>query len=271
MTYKNDAKAHAKGVVLGLTMAEIAILIIFILLLVFACLFLELDKSRKFEEKYHEVLNRLTKILAKDDGTINEELVKATNHLPELEKKIKDNQLQNDNENLEQVLERGLNKILLEKIVKSENEDMPIEKKYEKLVEEKNLLESKIANIEGQNKNLMKQCKGIGFPPCWANANGSPEYIFNLYLYDDGILIHDNKLPHRAKEQKLLDLSRIIFETPLNPNKLIYQTLPLLEYGKTNDCRFFVQIIDKTGAEKKELYKDLRQAVEANFYILKRN
>ncbi len=61
------------------------------------------------------------------------------------------------------------------------------------------------------------------------------------------------------------------FQTPLSPNKLIYQTLPLLEYGKANDCRFFVQIIDKTGAEKKELYKDLRQAVETNFYILKRN
>jgi len=152
MTYKKDARAHAKGVVLGLTMAEIAILIIFILLLVFACLFLELDKSKKFEEKYHEALNQLTKILAKDDGTINEELVKATHYLPKLDKKIKDNQLQNDNENLEQVLERGLNKILLEKIVKSENEDMPIEKKYEKLIEEKNLLESKIANIEGQNK-----------------------------------------------------------------------------------------------------------------------
>jgi hypothetical protein len=52
---------------------------------------------------------------------------------------------------------------------------------------------------------------------------------------------------------------------------MISQTLPLLDYGKQNDCRFFVQIIDETGSDKKELYKNLRQAVEANFYILKRN
>ena len=35
MSNKKDSKSYAKGVVLGLTMAEIALLIIFILLLIF--------------------------------------------------------------------------------------------------------------------------------------------------------------------------------------------------------------------------------------------
>jgi hypothetical protein len=84
-------------------------------------------------------------------------------------------------------------------------------------------------------------------------------------------LIRDNKLSHRQADQAKLNLSRISFETPLSTTQTIYQTLPLLEYGKQNECRFFVQIIDETGADKKELYKNLRQAIEANFYILKRN
>ena len=84
-------------------------------------------------------------------------------------------------------------------------------------------------------------------------------------------MIHDNKLSHRQADQAKLNLSKIIFETSLTPRNMISQTLPLLDYGKQNDCRFFVQIIDETGSDKKELYKNLRQAVEANFYILKRN
>ena len=157
------------------------------------------------------------------------------------------------------------------KELEANDEGLPLEKKYEKLLEEKQQLNSKLSNLEGQNKNLLRQCKGIGFPPCWANSSGSPEYIFNLYLRDDGILIHDNKLSHRQADQAKLNLSKIIFETSLTPRNMISQTLPLLDYGKQNDCRFFVQIIDETGSDKKELYKNLRQAVEANFYILKRN
>jgi hypothetical protein len=49
------------------------------------------------------------------------------------------------------------------------------------------------------------------------------------------------------------------------------QTFPLLKYGQENECRFFVRIFDRTGEDKKELYKNLRQAVEGNFYILKQN
>ena len=172
---------------------------------------------------------------------------------------------------MSQILERAIDKLASAQEMENNNENLPIEKKYEKLLEEKQEITSKLSNLEGQNKNLLRQCKGVGFPPCWANLRGSPEYIFNLYLRDEGIFIYDNKLPNRQADQAKLDLSRISFETPLNPENMIYQTLPLLDYGKQNDCRFFVQIIDETGVDKKELYKNLRQTIETNFYILKRN
>jgi len=223
-------------------------------------------------KKNEEAIQIISKFITNEDNTINDELVKASQTLPQLLKKVEEKDLKNTPEEmLPQILERAIDKLVLAKDLEKNNEDLPIEKKYEKLLEEKQELNSKLSNLEGQNKNLLRQCKGIGFPPCWANLSGSPEYIFNLYLRDDGILIRNNKLSHRQADQAKLNLSRISFETPLSTTQTIYQTLPLLEYGKQNECRFFVQIIDETGADKKELYKNLRQAIEANFYILKRN
>jgi hypothetical protein len=86
-----------------------------------------------------------------------------------------------------------------------------------------------------------------------------------------GIVIHNNKLPHRTQEQAKLDIAQVQYETALAIDVFSLQTFPLLKYGKQNECRFFVRIFDRTGEDKKELYKNLRQAVEGNFYILKQN
>lgn len=272
MSNKKDSKSYAKGVVLGLTMAEIALLIIFILLLIFTSMLKKEHELNDIIKKNEEAINIISKFITNEDKTINDELVKASQTLPELLKKVEEKNLKNNpDENLSQILERAIDKLASAQEMENNNENLPIEKKYEKLLEEKQEITSKLSNLEGQNKNLLRQCKGVGFPPCWANLRGSPEYIFNLYLRDEGIFIYDNKLPNRQVDQAKLDLSRISFETPLNPENMIYQTLPLLDYGKQNDCRFFVQIIDETGVDKKELYKNLRQTIETNFYILKRN
>ena len=272
MSNKKDSKSYAKGVVLGLTMAEIALLIIFILLLIFTSMLKKEHELNVVIKKNEEAIKIISQYILNEDKTINDELVKASLVLPQLLKKVEEKNLKNTPEEiLPQILERAIDKLILAKELEANDEGLPLEKKYEKLLEEKQQLNSKLSNLEGQNKNLLRQCKGIGFPPCWANSSGSPEYIFNLYLRDDGILIHDNKLSHRQADQAKLNLSKIIFETSLTPRNIISQTLPLLDYGKQNDCRFFVQIIDETGSDKKELYKNLRQAVETNFYILKRN
>ena len=272
MSNKKDSKSYAKGVVLGLTMAEIALLIIFILLLIFTSMLKKEHELNDIIKKNEEAIKIISQYILNEDKTINDELVKASLSLPQLLKKVEEKDLRDTPEEmLPQILERAVSKLVTAKELENNNENLPIEKKYEKLLEEKQEITSKLSNLEGQNKNLLRQCKGVGFPPCWANLSGSPEYIFNLYLRDEGIFIYDNKLPHRQADQAKLDLSRISFETPIGTKQTIYQTLPLLDYGKQNDCRFFVQIIDETGADKKELYKNLRQTIEANFYILKRN
>ena len=181
MSNKKDYKMHAKGVVLGLTMAEIALLIIFILLLIFTSMLKKEHELNDIIKKNEEAIQIISKFITNEDNTINDELVKASQTLPQLLKKVEEKDLKNTPEEmLPQILERAIDKLVLAKDLEKNNEDLPIEKKYEKLLEEKQELNSKLSNLEGQNKNLLRQCKGIGFPPCWANLSGSPEYIFRV-------------------------------------------------------------------------------------------
>jgi hypothetical protein len=272
MSINKENRSYRKGVVLGLTMAEILILIVFILLLAFATLLKNEEDKIKLFEANRESLNKILELINQPDNDISKELVRVYEKMPEILSDIKKEDLKNEPmEPVEDVIRRAIKKLKIEKDLKSLDKELSIEENLIQALQDKENLQSKLDNVEGQNKNLIRQCKGIGLPPCWADKNGSPEYIFNLDLQDDGIVIHNNKLSHRAQEQSKLNISRVQYKVALRIGAFSSQTFPLLKYGQENECRFFVRILDRTGEDKKELYKSLRQAVEGNFYILKRN
>ena len=272
MSISRENRSYRKGVVLGLTMAEILILIVFILLLAFATLLKNEEDKVKLFEANRESLNKILELINQPDPDISKELVRVYEKMPEILSDIKKEDLKNEPaEPVEDVIRRAIKKLKVEKDLKSLDKELPIEEKLTQVLQDKADLQSKLDNAEGQNKNLMRQCKGIGLPPCWADKNGSPEYIFNLDLQDEGIVINNNKLPHRTQEQAKLNISNVKYEIALGIAAFSSQTFPLLKYGQENECRFFVRIFDRTGEDKKELYKNLRQAVEGNFYILKQN
>ncbi|MFM8186609.1 MAG: hypothetical protein ACKN9I_06745 [Alphaproteobacteria bacterium] len=283
-----DNKSYRKGLIMGLTMSEITIMIIFVLLLAFS--FFIKKEQRKVEKykKNEESIERLVNFIEKKEQPLTEELVQGLEKLPEIKKLVeKRNKLPDKEEvNLDQLLQK-MREDLEQEIKESElvkelenplapvvppilTKEKKLENEIKELINEKINLSKKINNLEGQNIHLIRKVKGIGFPPCWAKVNGNPEYIFNVYLRDDGILILNNNLPNRQQDQANLNLN-IAFGNPLSPSEMRSQTKQLLDYGKKNQCRFFVQVIDHTSANQKDLYKDLRQAVESNFYILKLN
>ncbi len=282
-----DNKSYRKGLIMGLTMSEITIMIIFVLLLAFS--FFIKKEQRKVEKykKNEESIERLVNFIEKKEQPLTQELVEGLEKLPEIKKLVeKRNKLPDKEEvNLDQLLQKmreDLEKEIQESEVKElENplampvapvltKEMKLENELKELLNEKISLSKKINNLEGQNLHLIRKVKGIGFPPCWAKANGSPEYIFNVYLRDDGIVIFNNNIPNRAQDQADLNIN-ISFGNPLQPKEMKGQTKSLLDYGKKNQCRFFVQVVDHTSANEKNWYKELRQAVESNFYILKLN
>lgn len=124
--------------------------------------------------------------------------------------------------------------------------------------------------IAYQQRKLNAVGKGTERPACWAVASGPsagrPEYIFDVSLTAGGIIIRDRALAHRRAEQARLPLSTIHFGVPLDDRAFRSQTRPLFEWGESRGCRFFVSAYDRTGAGEKEIYKHRSRVMEEHFY-----
>ena len=127
-------------------------------------------------------------------------------------------------------------------------------------------LKGQVANIQGRMNSLGR---GTEMPACWANpGNGKPEYIFQIDLTSAGLIVHDQKLPHRVEDQAQLPIGEIQFETPLSREAFASQTNRILDWSRTNNCRFFVLVKDMTGSRDKDHYKGMLSALESKFYKL---
>lgn len=129
-----------------------------------------------------------------------------------------------------------------------------------------------LRNCEGQTVHLTNrlntQTGGRDKKPCWVDAEGRIQYIFDAHLRSDGVVVIDNKLPDRADEQDGLPLAGVHFGTPLPRSTFGAAFTPLLRWSDEKDCRFYVRLVDETDINDKSSYKDTRRTVEGYFYIL---
>lgn len=108
---------------------------------------------------------------------------------------------------------------------------------------------------------------GTEHPSCWVAADtGKPEYIFDVTLASGSVLVHDNALPHRAKEQAALPIGQTQFDRNLGLAEFVTVTDALYRWSEAHDCRFFVRIIDKTEGGEKAVYKRELRTVGEHFY-----
>lgn len=267
--------AYRRGVILGLTLAEIMLLILFLLLLTFASV---LSREKKQYEQKIQLLSKGNKniekvvtVLEESDPAITEELVEAFETLPAVTTLIKkENLKKSKSETTKQVVLRAMEKLTAEKAVESTSGESSIKDKLLKAVNDNEELKAQIANVQGQNKNILHQLnsqgKGADFPPCWADSKGRPEYIYNVYLSNDGITLVDNKIPHRQSEQAQLPISSVVYDEPISQGQFVNQTSDLKEWAVSHECHFYVRIYDETDGSKKALYKSLLRTVESSFY-----
>lgn len=276
MNDKGQGAAYRRGVLLGLTMAEIIILVVFLLLLTFAAM-LKNEREKHLSalnlvEKHKSTIEKIINAISDQEPAITEELILATERLPEFKRLIEKDKLADENEPLESVLERGLEKLKLEKLAEKPDKEMPIEEQLKQALEEKAGLESELSDIQKQNKNLISQIedkgRGLVYPSCWYDKDEKPEYIFHINLTNDGIVVFNNTMAHRVEDQAKLPVDKLEFEKLLNIPQFLNQTMPLLTWSQKKDCRFFVRVCDQTAGEQKELYKRLLEAVEGPFYKL---
>jgi hypothetical protein len=108
---------------------------------------------------------------------------------------------------------------------------------------------------------------GGTLPPCWIDDSGKGQYIFDATLRDDGIYLKDNEVPGKEDQQAELPIDKFKFDTPYDATGFANAGRRLRVWSDSKECRFYVRLIDETGDDMKDTYKELRDGVETVFYI----
>lgn len=128
----------------------------------------------------------------------------------------------------------------------------------------------RIANQEGQLQRYESQLKkaglGKGERPCWVKPDGTIEYLYDVVLSSTGIRMRGYDYPHRRQERSTLPLPTTDPNETLSMDEFLRRTAPLYNTSVAQNCRFFVVVYDGTGETEKEIYKKELRTVEGHFY-----
>lgn len=283
---------YRKGLVLGFSVAESFILIVFILLFLLLVLLAKRDKLiERCEAKLKEqvvLLESLGEIKKRIDERLNSggendaqaiddyllSLSQAAERAAKLEKEIESLRgVADDFRELKRQLER-------KKGTSANLAATDVTRQLQELIENANLehesegeeLKQSLQTCRGQVQNLQSKLssegKGFNYPPCSVDEDGNPDFIFDVAVTDGGMLSRENDLPKHGISLKRELLQYLRFEEDLPSSEFLRTTRPLFAYSRENNCRFFVRLYDNTGPTKKAEYKIHRRAVENHFYIL---
>ena len=269
---------YRRGLVLGLTMAEVGILIIFVLLLLIA--FNE-HRQRQLRQTMRDatpvklvelkelqdsqaLLDQLRSELGVSEQLPPEDFRKLVRAMqPVLSTGTGPAALAELQAEIER--QKAVTEGLKEALSKSQDG------KADEVIQRIEAQSHELANKEGQLKRYEKQLEqvgqGKGARPCWVQPDGTIDYLYDVVLTSSGIRMKEYPYPSRAGERALLPMPPADPAETLSESEFLRRTLPLYRSSEAQNCRFFVWIYDGTGPQDKELYKRLRRAVEGHFYI----
>ena len=133
-----------------------------------------------------------------------------------------------------------------------------------------------VARAEYRERQLdrLRAGGGIDPPPCWSSA-GRPEYAYRVTLTDGGYRMTDIAPSGRwTQDPEAAALASAVEEgTVLTPEGFSTVAMPFYrlganrtEAGGPRGCRFYVEVEDRTGADK-NVYKERMQLLERYFFF----
>lgn len=130
-------------------------------------------------------------------------------------------------------------------------------------------LQGQLDRVRRERDNLMKGAgKGLTLPSCWITADGQTEYIYDITIQDDGVVVRD-ATPARANDPDMRLAGSFQRNSVIHENLFRKQTTELFRHSQKLNCRYYAVVRDQTG-EFKARYKALVKLVEGHFYKLER-
>lgn len=261
---------YRRGLVLGLTMAEIGILIIFVLLLLIGINELDRIKQAKTIIGKEIVDRRILSDLRRADSTLvalKDELgfPKETNQ-DEITRLIRA---------LQEITASPEGQSTLQAVLAAQKEMRQIKNEIAKqrgadIADQVSKLADQKSNLQGQltlaESKLAKAGLGKGERPCWVREDGTIDYLYDVVLESNGIRMREYKYGHRERERSRLPIPNIDPSKTMTQGEFLQTTEPLYKSSLAENCRFFVVVYDATGPTEKERYKNLLRTVEGHFY-----
>lgn len=299
----SDSAPYRRGVVLGFTVAEIILLILFALLLALAGLLLnnkkDMERANAINSRFNVILseNFANKdLLLKKIDEIIAENIDYQKKVKEVEQKFKNQSLPDDvyaeikAQKLDLTTKEGKQKFLDTLVTALE-----AQKEFKKRggdvtnhIESACMAGSKMAEVLGPDKkpgNIINEVKdskaqsnywrsqaarcGLAgvLPPCYRESNNEPiPFLYDARIKSDGIMLIET-IPERYKTRFTSD-----FSNPPQTNILLSSanfmnvTRQFLTFGERNNCRFYVVAYDDTLPHEKEKFQQLLKVLEGNFY-----
>jgi hypothetical protein len=269
-------EAYRKGLVLGLTMAETGILIIFVLLLLLAFgQRRQADLFRKYVGKEAVDVADLQRLRVAESmadsiagllgvqGAHEEDFTKLVRVLQDMQQSPGATTALAEARNTLSDIREARNRIEQVAAAAQEGGSGAIAKHVE---EQSYRLANQEGQLSGLEKKLLAAGQGKGERPCWAEPDGTIDYLYDVVLTSSGIRMREHLYPHRARERQLLPMPATDPQEVLLESVFLARTAPLFRHSKQNNCRFFVVIYDATASHEKPLYKSLLRTVEGHFY-----
>lgn len=118
-----------------------------------------------------------------------------------------------------------------------------------------------------QLNNLMRSGNGLTYPSCWTTIDGQTEYIFDITIRDEGLIVKD-ATPSRSSDPQSALLQPFDRDKLVNERTFQKATAKIFDWSRGEKCRFYSIIRDGTAPTSKQRYKELRTIVEGHFYPL---
>jgi len=272
---------YRRGFVLGLTLAETALLLIFIILMLLVIGFDRRDRSLALLQQFQQVISAHIPSGQDPIEYIQSQLT--------LIQQLRDAVQQYDQEWDEDFIQlvravasagnntdvAALTKALEDKLAQLEKL-LEFAKNIDGANGAKELIE-RIADLEVDNQNqrgqlaeLRNRLGKVGLsnylPSCWSTPEGRTEYIMDVALVSDGIRVRETIPEYRLVERSSLPLPQMDPAQVYTQSDFQIATKGLYDWSIANECRFYIFVYDGTAAHEKELYKELLRTAEGHFY-----
>ena len=250
-----EGEGRRRGVVLGLTIAEIILLILFALLLAMTGILIKRQIAVKAQYEAQSASRPMSQVLSPViAGKLQSMNIDITQ--PEGEARLLavldaaqstiENKPAKEQSRMEMACQAGLE--LQNALGKNLNAT--------ELMRAAKLLREDLEML----KTSATSCKeAVIPPPCYEKSKGEPSvYLYDLQITSTGILFVSS-LPEKYRTRFETE-----FKNPPPQNKVLSNadfqalTAPFLNYGKKNQCKFYVKVYDETDGNKEKLRKSLK-------------